>query len=512
MTIGSHVTCRERQAKDAFCGLAGLARLVLGSSGVVIVETADDAWVRLDADGRAASDANVANALTSLGAGDAEPRGGGWRATALPGLGSVALVFHNCSTRPTAEVLLKLAEQAAALLELRAARDARTSWNRRAAFLTRLAAKLRSADDVQRLASVAVAEIRRELGAEGVLLGLLSSVRTVAIEASDAIGGLGDPRTIPLSAFGPDLTAGGGAACFPTRSAAAVPILAEGRLAAVLHACAPSGRRWTEGELTLLEDAAKLLWSERTRTVREGELRAGEIRLRTVLESVSDGFYALDVNWRFTVFNRAAERFFGRSRESVIGRSLRDAFPEAGRSPLEGHFAKVMASGVPGLLEMRSAARPDREMEIRASAQPGGGVAVTFTDVTCRNQQMRALVDREARLAALVGQSQAGIAETTLDGRFIAVNARFCEIVGRTEPELLDLDQASITYPDDIDTSLRMCREMIDTGCSFGLEKRYVLPNGMSVRAANAVGLMRSKGRTTALAVMVGLDELAGGA
>ena len=45
-----------------------------------------------------------------------------------------------------------------------------------------------------------------------------------------------------------------------------------------------------------------------------------EARLEAVLESVSDAFYALDTDWRYVVFNRAAEEYFGVSREAVMGR------------------------------------------------------------------------------------------------------------------------------------------------------------------------------------------------
>ncbi len=46
----------------------------------------------------------------------------------------------------------------------------------------------------------------------------------------------------------------------------------------------------------------------------------------TILESISDGVFTVDHNWRITSFNRAAEEITGISRSEAIGRLCRDIF------------------------------------------------------------------------------------------------------------------------------------------------------------------------------------------
>ena len=60
-----------------------------------------------------------------------------------------------------------------------------------------------------------------------------------------------------------------------------------------------------------------------------------EARLEAVLESVSEGFYALDTDWRYVVFNRAAEVYFGVSRKVVLGQVIWDIFPQGVGTPFE---------------------------------------------------------------------------------------------------------------------------------------------------------------------------------
>ncbi|HEY0437012.1 MAG TPA: PAS domain-containing protein, partial [Phenylobacterium sp.] len=78
-----------------------------------------------------------------------------------------------------------------------------------------------------------------------------------------------------------------------------------------------------------------------------------EARLEAVLESVSEGFYALDADWRYVVFNRAAEQYFGASRQMVIGRVLWDVFPQGRGTPFEAACRAAMDKGASTTFETR---------------------------------------------------------------------------------------------------------------------------------------------------------------
>ena len=45
-----------------------------------------------------------------------------------------------------------------------------------------------------------------------------------------------------------------------------------------------------------------------------------------ILESISDGVFTIDYNWRITSFNRAAEKITGVSKEEAVGRHCWDVF------------------------------------------------------------------------------------------------------------------------------------------------------------------------------------------
>ncbi len=63
-----------------------------------------------------------------------------------------------------------------------------------------------------------------------------------------------------------------------------------------------------------------------TNETREKEQPAALSGTEAILESISDGVFTVDQNWRITSFNRAAEEITGISRDEAIGRQCWDVF------------------------------------------------------------------------------------------------------------------------------------------------------------------------------------------
>lgn len=168
-------------------------------------------------------------------------------------------------------------------------------------------------------------------------------------------------------------------------------------------------------------------------------------RMQAVLESVSDGFYALDPQWRFTVFNAAAERYFEKSREEVLGRTLWEVFPEVPGTEFEHRFRRVVDAGEPITFEARSVSRPDRMVEMRAARKTTGGLAVSFTDITERRAQADAVAQLAAEHEAVLGQLDEGVIVTDATGRIRFVNDAAARLHGVARLDV-EPDEYSRTY------------------------------------------------------------------
>jgi PAS domain S-box-containing protein len=52
------------------------------------------------------------------------------------------------------------------------------------------------------------------------------------------------------------------------------------------------------------------------------------IRITNLLESITDGFFALDKKWRFTYINGQAERLLQKKQNELLGKNIWEVFPE----------------------------------------------------------------------------------------------------------------------------------------------------------------------------------------
>ena len=83
--------------------------------------------------------------------------------------------------------------------------------------------------------------------------------------------------------------------------------------------------------------------------------------------------------------------------------------------------------------------------------------------------------DNEEEFKNIFKQAAVGICYTTLDGKFIKLNKKFCEIIGYNEKELDEMNFNDIIYFNDIFTDFEKINDMIDDKISINtIEKRLI--------------------------------------
>ena len=66
-----------------------------------------------------------------------------------------------------------------------------------------------------------------------------------------------------------------------------------------------------------------------------------------ILEGITDAFFALDADARFTYVNRQAEKLMGRGRAELVGRGMWDCFPELKGSRIEHEYQRAVRDQQP---------------------------------------------------------------------------------------------------------------------------------------------------------------------
>jgi PAS domain S-box-containing protein len=124
------------------------------------------------------------------------------------------------------------------------------------------------------------------------------------------------------------------------------------------------------------------------------------------LESMSDAFFTLDSEWRFTYLNPQTEAILGRRRDDLLGRNVWEAFPETVGSRSYDQYQRALREQTP--VRFEEAWPPGGPtFEVRAYPVPRG-LAVYFTDVT--EERLRDDRLRQAQRLEAIGRVTASVA------------------------------------------------------------------------------------------------------
>jgi len=196
----------------------------------------------------------------------------------------------------------------------------------------------------------------------------------------------------------------------------------------------------------------------------EAALMQSEERYRTLFETMTDGF-SLDeiilddtgnpVDLCYLSVNPAFERHTGLRAEDVVGRTIRDLFPESEPVWFE-RYGKVALTGEPVHFEERFGPL-NKWFKVSAFQTEPGRFAVVFNDITARRQAEEALRQQTEEALLLSEQEFHSLAEampqivwaTRPDGWNIYFNQQWMDYTGLTMEESYGHGWNTPFHPDD---------------------------------------------------------------
>ncbi|HRO48125.1 PAS domain S-box protein [Agriterribacter sp.] len=249
------------------------------------------------------------------------------------------------------------------------------------------------------------------------------------------------------------------------------------------------------------------------------KIEVSELRYRRLIQGISVALYTCDKEGRILLYNQAAVELWGR--EPKVGTELWcgswKIYQTNGELlPLDKcPMALVLKYGRVETFEI-IIERPDgSRRHVLPYPQPIlndkdeiTGAINLLLDITENTKIQKALQVSEERFSNIISQVGAGIAQTDITGKFIAVNEQYCHLVGRSEQELLALRIEDVTHPDDREQNILLLKRCATEGKSFTMEKRYLRPDGSVVWVNNSVSLIKGSDNLSFLtAVSIDITE-----
>lgn len=238
--------------------------------------------------------------------------------------------------------------------------------------------------------------------------------------------------------------------------------------------------------------------------------------LQPVLATALDAVVVMHADGTVADWNGRAETVFGWQRSEAVGRPLADLIVppqhrEAHRQGLQRYLATGKARLLGQCIETTALHRDGREfpIELSVTALPDQDRPLFLAflrDISERKWVEEARAEREAYLTAVIKQTTAGVAQCDAHGRFLLVNDRFCDMLGRSREALLLLRMQDVTHADDLPANMSLYRRTVETGEPFQIEKRYVRPDGSVVWVNNSVTRIQLRPGAPVMILAVGVD------
>ncbi len=199
-------------------------------------------------------------------------------------------------------------------------------------------------------------------------------------------------------------------------------------------------------------------------------------RMRNILESITDGFVAIDRDWRYIYVNQKAEAQLHKQRAELIGKTLWEVFPELLNSPFEVGFRTAIAEQIAVDIE---AFYPPFNTWFEVHCYPlEEGLSIYFRDVRDRKQAEAVLRESEERFRNMADNVPMMVWVTDATGYCTYLSQSWYNFTGQTEATGLGFGWLDATHPEDLEYAKSVFLAANDRHEAFRLEYRLRDKNG----------------------------------
>ena len=222
-----------------------------------------------------------------------------------------------------------------------------------------------------------------------------------------------------------------------------------------------------------------------------------------MLDLANDTIAVLDLNGAISYWNLGAKWLYGWRKSQAIGKNIHQLLQTEWTQPVEviqkvffergswqGELVRTKADGTKITVASRwTLQHDDRDKPV--------AILEISNDISDRKRSEIALAQSAQRFRATFEQAAVGMAQATVEGKFLLVNQKLCQILGYSRQELVEKRFPEITWAGDLASEQELVRQLLAGEIeNFSLEKRYIRNDGELVWANLTVSLLREQNGT----------------
>lgn len=224
-------------------------------------------------------------------------------------------------------------------------------------------------------------------------------------------------------------------------------------------------------------------------------------RWRALADALPALVSAVDRRGIYRFVNQAYTEWFGQPADAIVGRSMADVLGPEAFAVVRPHLNAALA-GETVRYEATLAYRfggPRRVLGTYAPERASDGTVigafVLVQDVSAHRDAERALRERGREFETFFALPHVGkVQADPRTRRFVRVNARFCQIAGYSEQELIGMEVSALTHPDDRARDAELYAPFARGEIpEYHTEKRYLRRDGSIIWVRVYAGLIRDE-------------------
>ena len=250
-----------------------------------------------------------------------------------------------------------------------------------------------------------------------------------------------------------------------------------------------------------LTDEIKIL-KKQIKKMEQGKSKLSKIAKKTpddtmiykeLADSISDVFFSMDKDLRYTYWNKASKKLTGISPKEAIGKTIYELFPD---SPETKKAAQVYLQAIKTKKPKKFINKYQRKGKnyiFEINAYPlKNGVSVFVKDITEQKLTEEALINSELRFRNCFDLPLIGFAITSPVKGWIEVNERICSILGYSRDEIVQMTWSELTHPDDLATDIEQFNLILSGQIEkYSMDKRFICKDGQAVWTSISVCCVR---------------------
>lgn len=223
--------------------------------------------------------------------------------------------------------------------------------------------------------------------------------------------------------------------------------------------------------------------------------------LRLLVRNSSDMLSRHAPDGTYLYASPASRHLLGYDPDELVGRSAYELFHPEDLAAITGSHDGVLEAPDLSTVEYRIRHRQGHWVWFETTSHTVRDpethevleIQTSSRDVSFRKYAEGRLRESEQRFRLAMANAPIGMALVGLDGAWLEVNERVCQIVGRSEQELRQLTFQDITHPDDLENDLGSMQQLMAGEIHrYTMEKRYFHGDGHIVWILLSASVVRA--------------------